>query len=293
MPVTAAGEGQWITAYRIYDAPTNALLVEYDSVTNTNTTLSPVLPGADIRVDFTVNVIASGEGNLALSTSLGKSSGQSTYWTLLSSDYSMGSQYNPAQQSTRFNWVPGTFQMSLRGTVPNTAGAARPVSIVTLSGPSGGTLDTLTVTSTSAKMNTFLTLYAQKNADLNQLVSSGVDQGYIQLFTSVLNGSRAVADSGDVDSAITLLNGLDASKAPAGSLMQMLFLPIIGVMAALAVIFAILFLRSRSKIGYFQLVVEDQIKDLEGLTLRARKIDRAMSANLDSIKDRLKNLVGM
>jgi len=72
-----------------------------------------------------------------------------------------------------------------------------------------------------------------------------------------------------------------------------LFIPIIGVTAAVAVIFVVLFFRARGKVSYFQLVVEDQIKDLEGLTLRAAKIDRAMSASLDSVKDRLKRLVGM
>ncbi|MCJ7793562.1 hypothetical protein MUP42_01370, partial [Candidatus Bathyarchaeota archaeon] len=69
--------------------------------------------------------------------------------------------------------------------------------------------------------------------------------------------------------------------------------PIIGVLAVVAVVFVVMFLRVRGKISYFQLVVEDQIKDLEGLTLRAQKIDRTMSSNLESVKERLKRLVGM
>ena len=68
---------------------------------------------------------------------------------------------------------------------------------------------------------------------------------------------------------------------------------LVGVLAAVAVIFVVLFLRVRGKVSYFQLVVEDQIKDLEGLTLRASKIDRTMSSSLESVKDRLKRLVGM
>jgi hypothetical protein len=73
----------------------------------------------------------------------------------------------------------------------------------------------------------------------------------------------------------------------------MLFIPIVAVTAVIAVVFLVMFMRIRGKISYFQLVVEDQIKDLEGLTLRASKIDRAMSSNLESVKDRLKRLVGM
>ena len=140
-------------------------------------------------------------------------------------------------------------------------------------------------------MDEFLTLYDQKQAALKSL--SGVDAGYIEIYTNVLNASRTIANNGNPADAIALLNGLNTANAPASSTVQMLFFPIIGVTAAIAVIFVVLFLRVRGKVSYFQLVVEDQIKDLEGLTLRASKIDRAMSSNLESVKDRLKRLVGM
>jgi hypothetical protein len=52
-------------------------------------------------------------------------------------------------------------------------------------------------------------------------------------------------------------------------------------------------LRARGKNSYVQLVIEDQIKDLEGLTLRASRVDRTISSSLEGIKDRLKSLVGM
>jgi hypothetical protein len=204
----------------------------------------------------------------------------------------MGDKYNPAQQSTKFNWNEGTFEMILLGRVPSSTSDTKSIPIISLYSPSGTLLDRITITSTSAKMNTYLTLFGQKNVALNNLISGGTDQGYIDLYTNVLNASQTVAENGDVDSAIALLNGLDASNAP-GSTLPIIFYPIIGVLAAVAVIFVVLFLRSRSKVSYITLIVEDQIKDLEGLTMRAAKIDRALSANLDSIKDRLKHLVGM
>jgi hypothetical protein len=61
----------------------------------------------------------------------------------------------------------------------------------------------------------------------------------------------------------------------------------------LAAVFGLMFLRVRGKIKYVLLVLEDQIKDLEGLTLRASKLDRTIASSLDSVKDRLKSLVGM
>jgi hypothetical protein len=61
----------------------------------------------------------------------------------------------------------------------------------------------------------------------------------------------------------------------------------------LVVVAGFLFLRARGKVKYVLLVLEDQIKDLEGLTLRASKLDRTIASSLDSVKDRLKSLVGM
>ena len=294
--VKAVGEGQWITSYDIYDYNSNQHYAEYNSATGVNQTLATILPGADIKVTFTVNVIAAGSGDLKLSTSLGQLL-QGQYWSLdTSSNYTLGSDFSAGAKTASFNWVQGTFTMTVIGVVPTPSAteAQAPVNVVTLYGPSGGVpLDQITVSSTTAAVSQFLTLYSQKEAHLKSLESSGIVQGYIDIYTNVLNQSKVVANAGDVTDAIAMLNGLNVSNEPASSTMQALFLPIVGVLAVVAVIFAVLFLRVRGKVSYFQLVVEDQIKDLEGLTLRASKIDRTMSSSLESVKDRLKRLVGM
>ena len=294
-PAKAVGEGQWITTYRIEDS-SGQLLVQYDPTTNTTNTLAPVLPGADIKVTFTINIVALGADTLRLSTSLQKSTSHpSGYWDLQTSTYDMGSTYNPAAQSTTFKWTAGTFNMVLYGTVPNSATTvAQTVSVVSLYGGSGGAaLDQITVQATSAGLANFNVLYSQQETKLKGLISSGVAQGYIDIFTNVLNASRSIANAGDVSDATALINSLNASNAPVTSATEMLFIPVIAVLAVVAVILVVLFLRVRGKVSYFQLVVEDQIKDLEGLTIRVSKIDRAMSSSLESVKDRLKRLVGM
>lgn len=294
-PVKAVGLGQWITTYQIEDS-TGQLLVQYDSATNTTNTLAPVLPGTDIKVTFTVNVIVPGSDLLKLTTNLQKStSNPSGYWALQTTTYDMGTIYNPASQSTTFKWTVGTFDMVLYGKVPNSASnVAQTVKAVILSSSAGGvSLDQIIVQATSANLANFNVLYSQQETKLKGLISSGVDQGYIDIFTNVLNASRAIANAGDVNDATTLLNSLNNSNAPVTSATATLFIPIMIVLAVVAVIFVVMFLRVRGKVSYFQLVVEDQIKDLEGLTLRASKIDRAMSSSLESVKDRLKRLVGM
>jgi hypothetical protein len=295
-PVKAVGEGQWIATYKIEDAVSEQLLVQYDPGTNTTNILSPVLPGADIKVTFTIDVIAPGADTLKLSTNLQKSTSHPNgYWELLTEGYDLGTTYNPASSSTTFKWAVGTFDMALYGKVPSSSSnVAQTVKVVILaSGAGGAPIDQITVQATSAGLANFNVLYSQQEQKLQSLISGGVSQGYIELFTNVLNASRTIANSGDVEDAIALLNGLNVANEPVSSTMEALFLPIAGVLAAVAVIFAILFLRIRGKVSYFQLVVEDQIKDLEGLTLRASKIDRTMSSNLESVKDRLKRLVGM
>ena len=294
-PVKAVGIGSWITTYSISDS-TGQLLVQYDPTTNTTNTLAPVLPGTDVVVTFTVNVIVPGSDTLRLSTSLQPStSNPSGYWSLQTSTYLMGSTYNPAAQSTTFAWTVGTFNMVLYGKIPNSASnVAQTVNIVSLSSGAGGSpLDQITVQATSASLANFNVLYSQQETKLKGYISSGVAQGYIDIFTNVLNASRSIANAGDVSDATSLLNSLNASNAPVTSATETLFIPVIVVLAVVAVIFVVLFLRIRGRVSYFQLVVEDQIKDLEGLTLRISKIDRASSSSLESVKDRLKRLVGM
>jgi hypothetical protein len=244
-------------------------------------------------ITFDVNVIASGSGNLKLTSGLLKPT-SGPYWSLDSEDYDLGSAYSPNSGSTSFNWVAGEFTMTLYGRVPTSTNDTKAVIALSLFGPSGGTaLDKITITSTSAKMDNFLTLLSQKEEDLQSLIDDGVDPYFIELYTNCLDAAQDAADNGDVDSAVVMLEGLETSGVPAGSTMQMLFLPLVGVTAAIAVVFVVLFLRVRGKVSYFQLVVEDQIKDLEGLSMRAARIDRSMAANLESVKDRLKRLVGM
>ena len=292
--VQAVGEGQWITSYTIIDNDSGQVLVQYDSSTGLNQTLSPLVPGSDVKVTFTINVFTAGSGNLKLQTGMGKLLSD-RYWELVTQDYSLGSDFNPNANPAQFTWALGTFTMAVYGKIPTTTSqSGAPVNVVSLFGPTGGVaIDQISIVATTALMTQFNSLYSQKAAHLQSLKSSGVDQGYIDIYSNVLNASQAEANGGYVSNAIALLNGLNTANEPISSAMTFVYIPLIVVLAVISALFAVLFLRVRGKVSYFQLVVEDQIKDLEGLTLRASKIDRSMSSNLESVKDRLKRIVGM
>lgn len=283
----------WITSYDIYDYTSNQHLAEYNAASNINQTLAPIIPAAEVRVVFTIDVFTAGEGDLKLATDL-QPAIQGQYWTLSSaSTYQLGSDFSAGANPASFNWVVGTFTMTLVGLVPNTQAQSAPINIITLTGPTGSVLEQASVSVTSAGMSTYLTLYAQKNSHLKTLENEGVVQGYIDLYKNVLADSQQVANSGDTTDAIAMLNSLNISDEPASATMQALFIPIVVVVAVVAVIFAFMWFRIRGRVSYFQLVVEDQIKDLEGLSLRISRIDRMASSNLESVKERLKRLVGM
>jgi hypothetical protein len=292
-PSYAVGEGEWITKYKIVDASTGAVLMEVNFVTGVNSTYAPILEGTELEVTFTVNVVLTG-GTLKLSTSMLHSQIHDTYWSLLTLNYTF-SGYNPNSATVQFSAVKGTFDMICYGKIRNYPTGTVfpvPVSLVTLSSSGGDVVDQIQPNVVNAAVDEYQKLLQQKEVKLQSLKDSGVAAGYVELYGNVIDQAKAEAAQGYVDSAIALLNALAVSSEPASSFVEGLFIPIIGVLAALAVAFLLVFMRARGKVNYFQSVIEDQIKDLEGLTLRASKIDRTISSSLESIKDRLMRLVG-
>jgi hypothetical protein len=284
-------EGEWIIKYSVKDS-TGKLLMEVDSETGLNETYSQILAGTEITVEFAIDIFAGGSGSLSLTTSMQHSSLHTTFWEVDSLNYSLS---NPNSNTATFDWVKGTVEMTCYGKIPTSAVKTVPVkyTLVQLSISGGDVLDQIKPYVYNAEMGNYASLLQAKQAKLQSLKDSGVSAGYVELFENVIKQAQAEFAEGYVDNAVALLNALDVSAEPASAVMELLFLPIIVVVAVLAAVFGLMFLRLRGKIKYVLLVLEDQIKDLEGLTLRASKLDRTIASSLDSVKDRLKSLVGM
>jgi hypothetical protein len=268
---------------------------EVDFSSNVNVDYAPIFAGAEVNVTFTVELATTASfAKLNLRTLMQHSNLQQGFWELQTPDYVL-LDYNPNSANVEFNQVRGTLVMSLYGKVPITIASNIPVGyvFVTLYGPSGETLDIIEGSVITAALDEFQSLLEQKEDKLQSLKDSGVAVGYVELYENMLEQAQYEADQGQVTSAINLLNSLSVSSEPVSGIMEALFLPIAGVLGVLMAIFAFLFFRGRGQLQYLLLVVEDQIKDLEGLTLRASKIDRSIGTRLDGVKDRLKSLVGM
>jgi hypothetical protein len=297
----AAGSGQWITKYTIADTATGTQLISKDLTTGSTSGNGQISNGEALTVTVTISIATSNpSSSLMLSTAMAHSGSLDHYWAHAASDgYSLGS-YNPNSASFSFSQAAGTLTISCYGVASGTVATtvdgitlhkAVPISLVALTDPSGALLDEIKPNITDASINDFNTKLQSAQSTLAGL--GGVDPSFTELYQNVINAAQGVANQGLTDNAISMLDSLNVSSAPASGTLQILFIPLIAVFAVLAGIFGFMFMRSRSKVSYFQLVVEDQIKDLEGLTLRASKIDRTMASNLDGIKDRLKRLVGM
>ncbi len=289
------GEGEWFASYRVEDPNTSELMVEVDFAAEENRTLAPIFGGSELEITFTVDVgVTSPNTLLKLKTAMVHSALEDTYWELVSQDYEL-TAYNPNSQEVQFYQVRGELTMKLFGKVPITVAQDIPVQyrVVTLYGPAGETLDLIEVKVVTPETSEYETLFLEKEDELLSLKESGVAPGYIELYENVLNESRVQAGLGHVESAIGMLNSLDVDDAPAYSTVEALFLPVVGVLIAAAIVLAIMFIRGRGRMQYVTMVLEDQIRDLEGLTLRASRVDRTISTSLESVKDRLKSIVGM
>lgn len=310
-PATAQVSSQWITNYTIKDLKTGQILKQIDFTTGENITTAPILAGAELNITFTISIATTSPNTeLQLSTSMAHSSVQGTYWELQTKTYAglSGVTYNPNQQTITFAQMTGTLTMSCYGAISagitQTSAGGIVISkkvdqaLIALTDPVGNQLDKIAVSIVDAKIAQFDSLFANAQNTIQTMRNSGVDPAYIALFESVVSSAQSQASQGLVDNSITTLtqlSSLQSSSAPTSTntpIESILFLPALVALIVIVVLVAFMFVRVRGKINYDKLVIEDQIKDLEGLTLRAAKIDKNLTVSLESVKDRLKSLVG-
>ncbi len=301
-PVKAApGDGQWITNYSVRDGTTGSFIYSSDLSTGKTDGNLLITSNQELEVTVTISVGTSNpSSSLTLGTDMQHSSNKDVYWEHSTSDgYDLGN-YNPNSNSFSFAQNSGTLTITCfgvaigdtetdlgNGVVLHTA---VPISLISLTDPSGAVLDEIKPDITDASINDFNTKL--KTAQSN-LASAGSDPSYANLASHVIDAAKETAKAGLTDTAVQMLDSINNSGAASSQIMSVLFIPLVAIFAVLAALFAFMFFRNRGKVSYYQMVVEDQIKDLEGLTLRAQKIDRTMAASLDGVKDRLKRLVGM
>jgi len=302
-------EEKWFVRYRVEDLGTRQLVLEVDSETQTVDQYSPIFEGEEYNITMTVSITMSVPyAILTLDTNLLHSKTLDRYWEIRSSAPPTVVNYNPNEVKIKIKQEKGELIVSLYGKIPDkiteskldgkvTLHKAMDYFAVELKGPNNEILDVITLEVIDSKIHEFQNLLSQKKATLQSFEESEprVVSSYIELYGSIISQAENEAEQGFVDKAISLLRLLITSEVPrehVPSWTETLFIPISGGLIAVVAILGFLYLKSKNRIGYLSLVIEDQIRELEGLTFRASKIDKNLNSSLEEIKDRLKSIVG-
>jgi hypothetical protein len=299
--VSGVGQGEWIVSYRVEDLESGQLIMESNFQTGEMAEYVPLFVGTEVLVTITVDVgITASYAKLRLSTDLSPSNIEDRFWELHSQSYQFV-DYNPAQSYVEFQQVKGTFSISCYGRVPSGITQEKVGSfvlhksedfvLIELTSPGGELLDEIKSDVLDAELADYRNLLERREDKLETLKNSGVAPGYIEIYEGVIEQAEAQAELGFVDEAIAILDLLAVSQEPVSSSVEVLFLPVMAGLAITVVAIGFLYIRARGKRSYILSVIEDQIKDLEGLALRASRLDKTISSRLDSMKERLKKLI--
>jgi len=301
-PLALGADLPWIEEYRLEHYSTNQRILDWSSESGQLTQNAPVLAGNEYKLSFRINVRQTVDNavlELRLSDKLQKKS-KTVFWEIESVELPLTSEYNPADTIIRFNHTQGVYRLSIVGEIDKaltSTGAGvvfhKPVdlTLITLIGPAQTLYDEITVNVIDNRIDDYRRLRSQKEAELAQYRQSSVDPAYIQLYEKFLNIAISEAELGLVDNAINLMNNLQVEAPPVEtgpSWQEQYFLPAVGALAVLFIISAALFMRSRSRVGFVTMLVEDQIREMEALQSRASRVDRSLAQRLQEINDRLK-----
>jgi len=305
LAVEGADDTHWIEEYQIKDLTTGRLVLSHNVVDDVMIQNAPVFAGEEYNLTFKLNVrqnIPFAVLTLSLSTNLYKPTTEDVFWDIHSLDMDLTEDYNPAERTIMFSQNQGVYHASVFCliksdiTTPSSSQGVtihRPVDlkVMRLIGPDETELDSVTVNVIDSRIDDYNILLSQKQEELTDYRTGNVDPAYVELFDKFVELAKDEAQLGLVDSAIELLNTLEVEAPPVTtgpSWREQYFLPAVGGLAALFILSAVLFLRTRSRLGFVTMIVEDQIREMEALGMRAGRIDRNLAQRLNEINERLK-----
>jgi len=296
---STAVEGQWITYYEVKDL-------------STDLPAKDTFEGLEYNITLRINVTTeSPTCILKLCTNLEHSTLQDVYWKLLK-DYPgiNPSDWNPNQPCVEFNQKKGTLMITSYGKIPDDITKSplnsevilheivENYTVIELIDAGNYTLDKITFNVIDNEIKEYQNLLSDKEDVVTTMTERKIVSKYIELSEDIIGEAKKEANMGFVDEAKRLLNLVpsnvdDLPITPSQPFIEKVFIPVVGGLSAVIVIVGLLFVRSKGKLNYTLKVLEDQIKDLEGIVIKASRVEKSISTRLETIRDRLKNLVGV
>ncbi|MFQ6053426.1 MAG: hypothetical protein ACE5OO_04260 [Candidatus Bathyarchaeia archaeon] len=298
------GEGEmWFVGYRVEDLTTRQLVLERDLETGSLLRNAPVFAGAEYNITVTLDIgLTAAYANLTLRLSLLHADSIDRFWEIHTANLSLAGGYNPNVAEITFSQVKGRYVISTFGRVPSDLTITplgsgltlhRPVNftVIRLIGPDGAVLDEISLNIIDSEIDGYRFIRGEKERELQGYKESRVDPAYIELFENFLRLADEQSEVGFVRNAVDILEALEVEVPPVQtgpSLAERYFLPSVGGLGVLSVALASLLVRARGKASYVSMIVDDQIREMEALTTRAKRIDRSLASRLQEISDRLK-----
>jgi hypothetical protein len=298
---------RWIVAYKVVDLSSKQLALERDYELDRDLQNAPLLAGGEYNITIFLDVgLTAAYANLTLSVNLDHASNVDRYWEIHTTELNLTEDYNPNEAEFKFRQVEGRYSVSTFGKIPSDRTITdlghgeslhRPVShkFIQLTGPDGSLLDEIALTVIDSEIDGYRYYLGQRLADLEGYLETQVDPAFTGLFESLIALAEAEAEAGFVGTAQSILESIDIDIPPIrteATFQEKYFLPVVGGLGALVVILGILFFKANGRLSFTKMIVEDQIRELEGLTLRASRTDRNLGQRLQEINDKLKELEG-
>ena len=258
-----------------------------------------LVAGGSYTINFEIEIGATLSDNILLTTSMEKSG--NSFWTLNNNYQGVDtSVWTPGSQSIVFQAVEGTAQFTLDGKIPEsitekdvvdmdkTVHALELVPILVMSLDSMEILDERTYTITD---QTIISYDALLQSKLEKLDSISMEGKYNSLALEIVSEAEYLTTFGLYDDAIKLLNTIPDSDYPAPPSTTTLFIIASVIFGITTIAFALLFIRTRSSSSYLSSSVSEKADKLDLLLIKASRIDKSLSDDLETIKRELKELV--
>ena len=287
LPVSHAQAPAVITNFTILDPNGNDVTDEF------------LVAGGSYTINFEIEIGATLSDNILLTTSMEKSG--NSFWTLNNNYEGVDtSTWTPGSQSITFQAVEGNAQFTLNGKIPEaitekeiieidkTIHALELVPLLVMSLDSMEILDERTYTITDQTIISYDALLQSKK---DKLDSTSMEGKYNSLALEIVSEAEYLTSFGFYNDAIQLLETIPDSDYPAPPSTTTLFIIASVVLGLTTIVFALLFVRTRSSTSYLSSSVSEKADKLDLLLIKASRIDKSLADDLETIKRELKELV--
>jgi len=287
LPISYAQAPAVITSFTVLDPNGNDVTDEF------------LVAGGSYTINFEIEIGATLSDNILLTTSMEKSG--NAFWTLNNNYGGIDtSTWTPGSQSITFQAVEGIAQFTLDGKIPEsitekeivdigkTIHALELVPLLVMSLDSMEILDERTYTITDQTIISYDALLQSKTEKLDSI---SMDEQYNSLAFEIVSEAEYLTSFGLYDDAIQLLETIPDSDYPEPPTTTTLLIVASIVLGITTIVFALLFIRTRSSTSFLSSNVSQKADKLDLLLIKASRIDRSLADDLETIKKELKELV--